>query len=487
MGGYHPPRGWSPGPKLRETMRLRYLLFCGLAFSAPRALQAQGPELAFGNDSARALADTVPQDSALALPPVQQPQAIRALGEIAILNVAAVGINNLARDLPSTRPQTWWRNLKGGWIWDPNGISTNNLEHPYGGAVYYNVARANGLSFWTATPMTLAGSLMWELFGEPVQPSINDVVITSLSGVNFGESIRRISDLLLDNQARGIDRVWREAVVLLMNPGMGVDRLSRGQTWQQRANPVDHHPDHLRTEVTLGVKRMATTERTGAGIDVAVIGLDLAYGDPFAGTRVQPFSYFTFSLALGSGPATTINEISTRGVLAALGHRTQPGQSVAGIFMDFEYQYNEQYRFSQQSFGIGLLSRRAGSSWSLHTDVSAEVAPLVATSDAYANALVDREFDYGAGVGGRALARLEHRGTTILSAGYRGYWTATLNGASQSKFINFVSVEARAPLPFGLAAGAAYNLFLQRSSYGARSAETSAKPSISLFVSTTGR
>ena len=469
--------------------RLQGLILAAVILTA-RPAHAQGsfaPIFAAAGGPPDAVpADTVATDSARMLAPVQQPRAIRALGEIVILNVAAVGINNLARDLPSTRPATWWRNLKGGWIWDPNGISTNNLEHPYGGAVYYNVARANGLSFWTATPMTLAGSLMWELFGEPVQPSINDVMITSLSGVNFGESIRRISDVLLDNQARGINRVWREAVVLLINPGMGVDRLSRGQTWQQRANPLDHRPDHLRTELALGVKHMATTERTGGDIDVAVFGLDLAYGDPFAGKRVQPFSYFTFSLALGSGPATTINEIGTRGVLASLG-RTRPGQPVAGIFMDFEYQYNEQYRFSQQSFGLGLLSRRAGGSWSLYTDVSAEIAPLVATSDPYADALVEREFDYGTGIGARGLARLEHRGTTILSAGYRGYWTATLNGASESKFINFVSVEARAPLPFGLAAGAAYNLFLQRSSYDGRPSETAARPSAVLFVSTSGR
>jgi hypothetical protein len=469
-------------------MRPTLLLLFSLGISSPHVLHAQGPELAFGTDSAKAMADSVRADSSsLALPPVRQPQAIRALGEIVILNVAAVGINNLARDLPSTRPATWWRNLKGGWIWDPNGISTNNLEHPYGGAVYYNVARANGLSFWTATPMTVAGSLMWELFGEPVQPSINDVVITSLSGVNFGESVRRISDLLLDNQAHGINRVWREALVLLINPGMGVDRLSRGQTWQQHANPADHRPGDVRTEVALGVKRMATTERTGAGIDVAMLGLDLTYGDPFPGKRVQPFSYFTFSMALSSGPSTTINEISTRGMLARVGHRTRPEQPVAGIFMDFEYQYNEQYRFSQQSFGVGVLSRHGGGTWSLHTDLSAELAPLVATSDPYAIPLVDREFDYGTGFGGRALARVQHRGTTILSAGYRGYWTATLNGASRSKFINFVSVEARAPLPFGLAAGAAYNLFLQRSSYDTRTPETSAKPSLSLFVSTTGR
>ena len=458
----------------------------GIVMPASGFAQGPGPLVSFADTAGAVLpADTIADSTSRALYVAPRPQVGRAFAEILLLNGAAVAINNIARDLPSTRPATWWRNLKGGWIWDPNGISTNNLEHPYGGAVYYNAARANGLSFWTATPITVAGSLMWELFGEPVQPSINDVVITSLSGVNFGESVRRISDLLLDNQARGMNRVWREAVVMLMNPGMGVDRLSRGQTWQQRANPPDRRPAQLRTEVAFGVKRMATTERTGSGMDVAAFGLGLAYGDPFAGNRVQPFSFFTFTMMLGSGPSTTINEISTRGILASVGRRVDAAQSRAGVFMDFEYRYNEQYRFSQQSFGIGLLSRRSGGQWSLYTDVSAELAPLVATSDPYAGSLVDREFDYGAGVGGRALARVEHGGTAVLSAGYRGYWTATLNGGSQSKFINFVTVEARAPLPFGLAAGAAYNLFLQRSTYDARRPETSAKPSLTLFISTT--
>jgi len=201
--------------------------------------QGPGPLVSFADTAGAALpADTIADSTSRALYVAPRPQVGRAFAEILLLNGAAVAINNIARDLPSTRPATWWRNLKGGWIWDPNGISTNNLEHPYGGAVYYNAARANGLSFWTATPMTVAGSLMWELFGEPVQPSINDVVITSLSGVNFGESIRRISDLLLDNQARGINRVWREAVVFLMNPGMGVDRLSRADQSLPPSNRV---------------------------------------------------------------------------------------------------------------------------------------------------------------------------------------------------------------------------------------------------------
>jgi hypothetical protein len=272
-------------------MRLKHLLFCGLAISIPRAVHAQGLELAFGDDSARAVVDTVPADSARALPAVQSP----ASGPWEIVFSTLPPSASTACPRPPQHSPGHVVAEPQGWLdLGSNGISPNGSGIPTAGpsTATWRVP-ANSRS--GATPMTLAGSLMWELFGEPVQPSINDVVITSLSGVNFGESIRRISDLLLDNQARGMNRVWREAVVLLMNPGMGVDRLSRGQTWQQRANPLDQHPDQMRTEVALGVKRMATTERTGAGIDVAVFGLDLDYGDPFAGSRVQPFSSFTFS------------------------------------------------------------------------------------------------------------------------------------------------------------------------------------------------
>ena len=239
------------------------------------------------------------------------------------MNGAAVAINNLARDLPSTRPSTWWRNIRGGWNWDGNNISTNNIEHPYGGAVYYNVARSNGLSFWASAPVTVAGSLMWELFGEPVPPSLNDVIITSLSGITLGEATRRLSTLVLNNHARGIDRVWRETAVLFFNPGMGLDRLSRGQTWQQRANPPDRRPENLRAILAVGARRLTlpVSGTSPTRMNVAVATFDLQYGDPFGGTKVHPFSSFTFRTELATGPSTTVTELGTRGILAALGRR----------------------------------------------------------------------------------------------------------------------------------------------------------------------
>ncbi len=420
---------------------------------------------------------------------LQQPQLLRALAGLVIVNGAAVAINNLARNLPSTRPQTWWRNTRGGWNWDGNNISTNSIEHPYGGAVYFNVARSNGFSFWGSAPLTLAGSLMWELYGEPVPPSANDLIITTLSGITLGEATRQLSQLVLDNRATGINRVWREAMVLLFNPGMGLDRLSRGQTWQQRANPADRRPESLRATVGVGARRI-TLPATGSPAiqtNVAIAAFDLQYGDPFNGAAVHPFSSFTFSAELASGPSTTVTEIATRGMLATVSRRNGPTRHVSGVFLDFEYQWNEAFQFSQQGFGLGLLSRTGNSAWRLNTDLSAELLPIVASSDPYAEERVSRAYDYGVGVGGRALAQLEYRRFRVLSVGYRGFWTATVNGASQSKLIQFGTVEARAPLPLGLSVGAAYNMYVQRSTYAQRSSASVSLPQFTVFLSTSGR
>lgn len=462
-------------------------MFLTLVFALPSQALAQGPgQAGIAPDS------TVSAQPDTVLWPAYQeprPQVARAFAGLIVLNAAAVAINNIARDLPTTRPETWWRNIRGGWMWDGNNISTNNIEHPYGGAVYYNVARSNGLSFWAAAPVTLAGSLMWEVFGEPVPPSTNDLIITTMSGIALGEATRRLSTLVLNNHARGIDRVWRETLVLFFNPGMGLDRLSRGQTWQQRANPLDRRPETLRATLAVGARRLTlpVAGPSATRMNVAVATFGLQYGDPFNGNRVHPFSSFTFSAQLASGPSTTVTELGTRGILAALGRREGPTRRVSGVFMDFEYQWNEAFQFSQQSFGLGLLSRSGSNAWRLNTDISAELSPLVASSDPYAEERVSRMYDYGVGVGGRAFAQLEYRGFRVLSAGYRGFWTATVNGASQSKLIQFGTIEARAPLPFGLSAGAAYNMYLQRSTYAERAAESVSLPQFTVFLSTSGR
>lgn len=412
----------------------------------------------------------------------QQRSLTRAVAGLTVVNLMAVGINNLARDLPSTRPETWWRNLQGGWNWDDNNISTNNIEHPYGGAVYFNIGRANGFSFWGSAPITLGGSLMWELFGEPTPPARNDLLTTTLGGISFGESVLRMSNLILDNQAHGLDRVWREAAVVLLNPGLGLTRLARGEAWHTAANPGSWRPDTVSTTLAVG-RRMQTlpTSAPDAHLDLGYFGFALEYGDPFRPTRVEPFSNFTFTTQLTAGGSVVVTEVGTRGMLAAFGRRTD---RVNGVFMDLEFQWNDAYIFGQQSFGVGTLARTGGAEgWRLTSEASGELAPLVASSDPYAG-IVKREYDYGVGVGARAGLKLEHAGFRVLEARYRTYWTRTVNGASDTKLDQFAAVTARAPIMGGLSAGASYALYTQRSTYDARPNAWQTLPSWSVFVST---
>src|SRR4030095_13389241 len=103
--------------------------------------------------------------------------------------------------------QTWWSNVQSGFEYDGDNFLTNNFAHPYHGSLYFNSARTNGYNFWESMPFAFAGSLFWEYFGEFYRPSINDWINTSVSGINLGEMLYRVSNVVTDNTAHGNDRL----------------------------------------------------------------------------------------------------------------------------------------------------------------------------------------------------------------------------------------------------------------------------------------
>lgn len=436
-------------------------------------LQAQSAAVAA--DSAR---------SGSALPPwtPRRPAVARTLVEITFINIVAAGINTLARDITSPSPSTWWDNLQGGWSWDPNDLRVNHVEHPWAGAAYFNSARANGLSFWGAAPMALTGSVMWELFGEAKPPSINDAITTSLGGVVLGEPLQRISLIILDEESSGLDRLWREVAVFLTNPGLGLNRISRGQSWSRRQNPPGHRPDAIRGGMAFGARRLEWADGR-APLGSALASFTLEYGDPFAPVPRGPFSHFTAGLDLMSSSPDGLGSLSARGLLARFGTPDPASSRVGGVFMDLDYRRDGATEFAEQSFGVGMLSRTgAGDGLRLASDLSLEAVPLMAVRES--NPLGRRRYDYGAGVGARALAALEWRGRRILSAGARAYWAPTLNGASTAKAVQIANVDARLPFAGGVSVGASYNLYRQSSTYADRPTERARLASLSLFLAT---
>jgi len=414
-----------------------------------------------------------------------KPAVGRTLGQITFINLSAAIINTLARDITPASPGTWWQNLQGGWNWDNNDIRVNELEHPWAGAAYFNSGRANGLSFWGSAPMALTGSLMWELFGESKPPAINDVLSTTLAGIALGEPLHQLSLLVLDEESSGLDRLWREAVVFLTNPGMGLGRLSRGQSWTRRQNPPRRRPEVLRGGLAVG-GRQYEWSAGGPRLQTAVMSLTVEYGDPLATGSPAPFSFFRGGMELMPSSPDGVGAVNVRGLLARFGVGNGTEGHMAGLFMDFDYRKDGAVEFAEQSFGVGRLARtQLGDRLRLRTDVSAEAVPILAVQDPYSKlATGRRRYDFGAGAGARIQAELEYRGYRVLSAGGRAYWAPTLSGASQAKLVQLASVEARLPPLVGFSLGGAYSLFVQRSTYDARPAETQRLSSFSLLLST---
>jgi hypothetical protein len=474
----------------RFTFVALIVLAVGESWS-PVPLGAQQPILApgFPGPSEASLEDVAPEadkgpgspDLTAWQPP--SPNLPRALVGVSAVNVLAIGINILWRDEPATNPGSWWDNINGGWEWDPNPIRVNSFEHPWAGAAYYNVSRANGLSVYASMPLTLAGSLMWELVGEPRPPSTNDLVTTTLGGVVLGEPLRLMSLELLDNQAAGLNRFLREATVFVFNPGLGLDRLTRGQSWASGANPPARGTVPIRTGALFGATRLTPgDDNPGEEADAGILRLDIEFGDPFATEDYATFSSFAGTVEFSSLSAV-LTRLSVRGLLTPIGRRAVASDNVTGVFLDFDYRWDGRVGFALQSAGLGLLSRFGGDAWKLRTDLSGELVPLLASTDRWSREAIGRYYEFGTGLGVRAGAGLEHRQSMLLSASLRAYWTATLNGASSSKLVQLAEFEARSPALGPLSLGAALRLYRQNSRYDDRPSGSESMSSVSIFLS----
>src|SRR6185503_8313606 len=101
------------------------------------------------------------------------------------------------------------RNLRHSWGTDNDPFKVNQLGHPYQGSMYHGFARSAGLNYWESLGYTFAGSVMWEIAGETTRPSKNDQIASGIGGTFLGESLFRMSSLVLEN-AKGTPGFWRE-------------------------------------------------------------------------------------------------------------------------------------------------------------------------------------------------------------------------------------------------------------------------------------
>lgn len=331
-------------------------------------------------------------------------------------------------------------NMKTGFVWDHDDWAMNQWGHPFHGGQYFNAGRTNGYDFWGSVPITITGSMAWELFFEAEPPSINDLISTTAGGVYMGETQYRLSSLLLDNTARGSERTFREIGAFFLNPIRGFNRLVTGKSGKVGLNPDDWRPSYLGGHLSAGTNRVADGTDLGNSTNAFLVKGKFLYGDLFEDLAdPDPFDYFSLRASLTvNGPFPLIHEASGTGLL--YGRKFDHGdndRSLWGVFQDYDYFDSRIYQFGGQSVGAGIFSRFNSNS-PLHILTGAQLnAILLGGSNVGFETAAGREYNYNTGAKFKIFCMLDHRKYGAFALRYWVYWFHTLSGIKGNEYIHW--------------------------------------------------
>ena len=254
-------------------------------------------------------------------------------------------------------------NFKHGFKWDNDNLNTNMFLHPYNGSLYYNAARANGYNYWKSGLFAIAGSAMWELFMECEYPSTNDIIATPIGGMCIGEVCFRASDLVLDDRARGADRVGREITGFLLSPMRGVTRILTGDAWRTRptSGKIFGIPN-IAVEISLGTRMLDYHHDNSYVKFGGAMELNVEYGDRFELKSSKPYDYFTFSASLNfmkTQPVLSHLEIKGRLIGRELLEEKDTHLSV-GLFQHFDFFDSDTIASGHVPYKLGIPASLGG-------------------------------------------------------------------------------------------------------------------------------
>jgi hypothetical protein len=377
------------------------------------------------------------------------------------------------------------QNLENGFEWDDNAFMTNNFRHPWMGALMFGAARSNDYDFYQSSLWAFAGSWLYEYSGEKHHPAYNDWINTSIGGMSFGESLYRLSNMVLDNTATGNERAWRELGGLILQPLAGVNRMITGQAFDVYANPEDRFPDYFATKFEAGLRTYGQEMVWDDEITKAYIEFDLSYGSMFDGHNEKPFDAFTFGIDITfDDQPRTISNMDIRGELASLVvGKTENTQHVLSAVQNFDYYDVDAYTFGGQSFSADFNSRFwKDEVFEAQTELKLTGIILGASRSDYFN-ISGREYDYGPGLGYAFRANFEHKAKYRLSMRHSGFWIHSLNGTEADHYASYTDAAFDLTIKQYLGVGLKYILYLGENLYERHPDTSTRDPEIRLYLS----
>jgi Domain of unknown function (DUF3943) len=366
---------------------------------------------------------------------------VQAAAGVAITNWVTWAYNWYVQRWPWAKvgTESWGQNLRHGFVWDDDCFLDNQLAHPYHGSFYHSSARASGYGFWGSFPFVAAGSAGWELFGENIRASLNDLVNTTLGGMAIGEVTYRLSRLVGSDRDVSRNSFSRELAAFALSP--------MGRTQSLLSNRAERQPDSapLPQESTV----LAMGRRSGE----AFLELAVNYGNVFDPGNVQPYDAFEFRLQISPGASGIFQRVGISGLLARQSlARSARNQVIFGVFQHYDYEDLTHLKFSGHSVSAALLyQHRIDARSQVRLGAHAEGLALGGISTDRGH-FWRRDYDLGPGAGARIGASFARDGLEWLRLDGRLLWLHSIHGSGANHLATFVRLGAAVPVigPVGL-------------------------------------
>lgn len=245
-------------------------------------------------------------------------------------------------------------NLSSSWGVDRDPFRTNQLGHPYAGAMYHTFARSLGLNYWESLAYTFAGSALWEIAGEVTPPSRNDQINTGIGGTFLGEALFRLSNLMLEHGGDN-PSLWREIGAAAISPATGFNRLvfrNRMDAIFASRNPAYYSKLQLGFSGTANANHGTSTTQLKRNEALADFSIDYGLPGKPGYSYTRPFDYFNLQATVSS--ANGFESLMTRGLL--FGKDYEAGANYRGIFGlygSYDYMAPQLFRVSSTALSVG--------------------------------------------------------------------------------------------------------------------------------------
>jgi hypothetical protein len=320
------------------------------------------------------------------------------------------------------------QNFKTGFVWDSDKFNTNFFAHPYHGGLYFNIARSNGYSYWASTAFVLGGSLMWETLMETDPPQTNDMIMTTLGGIFLGETLHRLSSLVIDDRKTGFERVMREIGAGLIDIPRGVNRLFQTKSWKVDG-AIEYEREPLALDAYYGLNWNNYGTKVGTGVANGAAGFGLIYGNPYEKTKRDPMDFFRLqgNFNFGAGQPG-IASLEGYGLLfGRTYHIPNKRDYLFGLFHNYDFFENQAYEIGAVSFGGGWITRFKTSEKSLFISaILLNLTPFGASKSDYVDEN-NRNYSFSGGANTKLESSMNFNWGTFY-IGYNLFWFYTYVG-----------------------------------------------------------